>query len=333
MSSKSKRGGKGPQVLGLVDRRRTKKPCGICGIKKRMTQSHIPPRCAGNEMLVKRYRLVVNGNEVDSGRQDPGGIHLYGLCGDCNSQAGQFDNSYGDFARQLQPLWIKSRQMYVPPMISMPSITFDPGAVVRSILLGMCATGPVVHRNWPDWPRQLFGATPVEMPPGVRLFLALARGVTARVAGPIAGFPIVGPQLRRDASGAPVGINAVASVYFPPFAWELIYPGETSLTDERWADVSKWTTIRPGDTRVLSELVPALPAVYHPWHDPSRNQNWLELFSSEITRIVECANVEGGPPDPHAPSTVDKRAHISTEMFDEFLRKRGMAPPHLDQTD
>jgi hypothetical protein len=329
MSSKSKRGDKRPRVLGLVNRRGDKRPCGICGVKKRMTQSHVPARCAGNELLAKRYRLMVNKNEVDSGRQDPGGIHLYGLCADCNSQAGQYDDAYGDFARQMRPLWVKPWQVHVPAVISLPPVTCDPGAVVRSILLGMCATGPLIHRQWPDWPIQLASGTPVEMPPELRLYLALARGMTARVAGPIAGFPVAG-LLRRDSSGNPVGINAVASVYFPPLAWELIYPGETTLSDQRWANVTNWTTIEPGDTRVLSELVPALPAVSHPWHDPTRNQHWVELFSSEVTPIIECANVEGGPPDLRAPSTLEKRAYVSTEMFNELLRKRGMTPPTSD---
>ena len=92
-----------------------------------------------------------------------------------------------------------------------------------------------------------------------------------------------------------MGINAVASVYFPPLAWELIYPGETTLTDERRADVTGWTTFKPGDVQVLDALVPALPTVCHPWHDPARNEHWVELFSSEITPIIECPNVEGGP--------------------------------------
>jgi hypothetical protein len=55
--------------------------------------------------------------------------------------------------------------------------------------------------------------------------------------------------MRRDSAGLPVGINAVASVYFPPLAWELIYPGETTLTDEGRADVTSWTMFAPGDTQ------------------------------------------------------------------------------------
>jgi hypothetical protein len=330
MSSKSKRRKShvqqtGSRVLGLINYHGEKRPCGICGVTKRMSRAHVPPQCAGNQMLVKRSRFMVNEHEVDVGRHDLGGIHLYGLCAECNTQAGQYDEAYGDFAAALRPNWVKSWQIQVPPLISTPSVTFDPGAVARSILLGMCATGPLIRRQWPDLPAQLASGTPLEMPPELRLFLALARGRTARVAGPIAGFPVAGP-IRHDSSGAPVGINAVASVYFPPLAWELIYPGETTLTDERRADVTGWTTFKPGDVQVLDALVPALPMVCHPWHDPARNEHWVELFSSEITPIIECPNVEGGPADLRAPSTLKKRAYISTDDFNELMRKRGMTP-------
>lgn len=103
-------------------------------------------------------------------------------------------------------------------------------------------------RDRPDQLATLASGSPLEIPSKLRLFLALTRGRTARVAGPIAGFPVAGP-MRRDSAGLPVGINAVASVYFPPLAWELIYPGETTLTDEGRADVTSWTMFAPGDTQ------------------------------------------------------------------------------------
>jgi hypothetical protein len=331
MSSKLKRRRsrvqqRGSRVLGLINYHGEKLPCGICGVKKPMSRSHVPPQCAGNEMLVKRYRLMVDKHEVDAGRQDLGGIHLYGLCADCNTQAGQYDEAYGDFADRLCMPGLKSRQLHLPPLITLPSVPFDPGAVVRSILLGMCATEPHISKHWPDFPTQLVSGSPVTMPPELRLFLALTRGATARVAGPISGFAAVG-TLRRDASGTPVGINAAASVYFPPMAWELIHPGETKLTDDRWLDVSSWTTIKPGDIRVVSELVPALPAICQPWHDPRGDGDWVELLSTEICPIIECSNVDGGPPDPRAPSTLGKRAHVSIEEFNAMARKHGLTPP------
>jgi hypothetical protein len=114
-------------------------------------------------------------------------------------------------------------------------------------------------------------------------------------------------------------------------AWELIHAGETILTHDGWADVTSWTTIKPGDTRLLSDLVPVLPPVCHPWHHPTLSEHWVELLSTEICPIVECANVDGGPPDPRAPLTLGKRAHVSMDQFNEILRKRGIAPPTGDE--
>ena len=188
----------------------------------------------------------------------------------------------------------------------------------------MCATGPLIKRKWPDLPPALAEGSPVELPTDVRLYLALSRGLTARVACPIAGFHVLGPNVRRAASGLLVGINAVASVYFPPVAWELVHTGDTILTDQCWADVGSWTNFRPGDRHLLDELVPSLPAVCHPWHHPTRNEHWAELLSSEITDIIECANVDGGPPDPMSPATLAKRAHLTTEEMQELARQRGI---------
>jgi hypothetical protein len=123
-----------------------------------------------------------------------------------------------------------------------------------------------------------------------------------------------------------MGITAVASVYFPPFAWELVHAGETTLTRDRWADVSSWTTIEPGQSRVLHNLAPVLPVVCHPRHDPERDEGWVELLSDKIAPIIECSNIEGGPPDPLAP-TLNARKHVTIDEFDELLRTNGMTPP------
>jgi hypothetical protein len=70
----------------------------------------------------------------------------------------------------------------------------------------------------------------------MRLHLALSRGVTARIAGPIAGFHVLGPNIRHDSSGLLAGINAVASVYFPPAAWELVHAGDRGTLDKFTGD-------------------------------------------------------------------------------------------------
>ena len=266
------------------------------------------------------------GTDVSPGRQDVGGIHLYGLCAKCNGKASKFDGAYGEFARAMDPLWFKRWQIHLPPLITTLPVEFDPGSVVRSIL-GMCATGPLIKRHWAELPLQLATGEPVEMPSEIRLYLALARGLTARVAGPILGYHAAGPNHRKDSLGVPVGRGAVASVYFPPLAWELVLGTiESTLPDEGWADVSSWTEIRAGDTHSFSDLVAALPAVCHPKHHPTRHQHWLDLVDTEAAPIVQCANVKGGPPDPLVPVLAAGK-YASTDELASCAAPRSMTHP------
>lgn len=319
---KSNMGSQG-RMLGPLMNRKGKRPCGICGEVKLLSKAHVPPRCAGNEMLVKRYRFMMSGHEADSGRGDLGGIYLYGLCAKCNTLAGEYDSAYGALAASLQSLWIKSWTIEVPPRIKMPPIEFDPGSVVRSILLGMCATGDLIYQNDPALPLALTKGELVELPSTIRLYLALARGRTARVAGSIAGFHVMGPNIRRDQNEVPIGINSLASVYFPPLAWELVHTGDTTLVPDGWANVGTWTELRPGDIHRLSDLVTTLPAVCHPWHHPSLSEGWTELTNTNHVPIVECENIEGGSRDPQTPLTVTKRAVVSIDQFTEMARRNG----------
>ncbi|MHA7663709.1 hypothetical protein [Mycolicibacterium sp. HS_4_1] len=289
-----------------------------------LSKAHVPPKCAGNKMLVKRHHFTRNGHEADAGRSTMGGIHFYGLCGDCNTLAGQYDEAYGVLASGLRPLWVKSWRIEVPPRIQMPSIEFDPGSVVRSILLGMCATGELIYRNWPSLPSDLTNGQSVQLPSDMRLYLALARGMTARVAGSMSGFQIYGPNARRNLEGAPIGINALASVYFPPMAWELVQAGDTTLDADGWVNVSDWTQYLPNETHRLPDLVSALPSVCHPWHHPVHNEGWFDLMNINHVPIVECENIEGGPRDPDAPLTVTKRAVVSIDEYKEMARRNGM---------
>jgi hypothetical protein len=297
----------------------------MCGFTKFMSQSHVPPRCAGNKDIVARHHLVrIRGNEIEPGRQLAGGIHLYGLCAKCNKRAGRFDSAYRDLVEPLRGMWAKYWQIELPPLLRTPSVAFDPGSVARSILLGMCATGPLIRRHWPELPTRLADGDPVELPTEMRLYLALARGLTARVAGPIVGYHAAGPHYRLDSRGVPVGRSSISSVYFPPLAWELVHAMETTLPAEGWVDVSDWTTVQPGATHILSDLVPALPAVCHPKHHPTLHEHWLEMLDTELAPIVECANVEGGSPDPRAPA-LQTRICVSPDYFKDLARQRGQA--------
>lgn len=314
--------------IGPARRSKAKAKCGVCGLSKQMTKAHVPPQCAGNEMLAKRHRLIVKGNVVSPGRQAMGGIFFRGLCAGCNTRASQYDGAYGNFAAALAQCWVKSLTLCVPTPITLPkTIDFDPGGVVRSILLGMCATGPLVNEHWPEFLAVLAEGKPVELPSEIKLYLALARGRSARVAGAIFGFHVIGPHARRSTEEPLIGINAIASVYFPPLAWELIHAGESILDKHGWVDVSKWTQLPPGEIHKLTDLVPSLPATCHPYHHPDLNDHWTEVLNSDLVDITECVNIEGGPPDPASPLTLTTRAHATIDEFREVGRRLGLTGP------
>ncbi|GAC68872.1 hypothetical protein [Gordonia soli] len=313
-----------PKALDQVRRRKRKYPCGMCGETLIMSKSHVPPQCAGNLGLVHRTRLIVRGSDVSHGRADRGGIHFYGLCRRCNTAAGDFDPAYGAFATLLRPYWVRDWTLQLPGLVETPDVTLRPGAVVRSLLLGMMATTTMIRRLCPDLAEQLLTGEPVDLPSNVRLRMAFARGRSARVAGTMSGFHLVGPLSRHESDGSPIGIHSLSAVYFPPLAWELVRAGPTLLDEYRWADVSDWTRYDVTDERRLPDLVPALPVTAHPWHHPDLNRHWSEMTSSELSQIIECLNIEGGPErTAGAPITLEQRSYLSMEEFEEIARRRG----------
>jgi hypothetical protein len=231
-----------------------------------------------------------------------------------------------DFAAALQPCWVKQLKLHVPGRMTLPAADIDPGALVRSILLGMCGTGPAIVDHWPELPKSLVAGEPIALPTAMKLYLALAKGVSARVAGPIFGFHLMGWLKRQAADGRNIGINAIASVYFPPLAWELVHAGETILDDHGWVDVSSWTQLRPGETHTLTDLVPSLPVTHHPYHHPDLSDHWTEVLNSTRAPITECFNIEGGEPDPDSPLTLTARAHATVDEIHEIGRRLGVNP-------
>lgn len=275
-------------------------------------------------MLTPEYKLMSVGGTVRIGRQKLGGIHFLGHCADCNSRIGErYDAYYAQFADLLRPSWVKDWRISCPPQIKVPDGEFYPGKVIRSILLGMCALTPYMQREWPDFVAGLMAGEPVDLPGDLKLYLALARGMSARVNGTVAGFYLLGPKRRYGSDGLPHGINAVASVYFPPLAWELVHDGTSVLGDDGWADVSNWSTVPPAEPHQLSEYFTDLPVVAHPQHTPGDHENWIDLFAEELAPISECMNILNETPDPLTRKAFEEKATISVEEVRELGRRRG----------
>lgn len=258
-----------------------------------MTKAHVPPQCAGNTGLVTRAsHMLDSGGMVSLGRREIGGIYYAGQCDTCNNIAGaDFDPAYGKMAAALNPLWAKASALMLPPVLRLPHVPIRPGAAARSIILGMCALTPVIRREMPA--QDLLDAhKTIVLPSGFRLFLALARGKTAWVSGTMSGSYVAGPRRVVDVDGTAITLHAIASVFFPPLAWQLVHrPGSVLLERDGWADISDWCAMTPQDVQFLDDLVPALPAVVHPRHQIGGDIHRADLLNDEMCPIIECFDV------------------------------------------
>ncbi|UJW32469.1 hypothetical protein L3Q67_01380 [Saccharothrix sp. AJ9571] len=82
-----------------------------------------------------------------------------------------------------------------------------------------------------------------------------------------------------------------AAVYFPPLAWNLVSEGSTYLDGQGWADASSWLSMPITERRDISALCSSLPLVQEPSQDAREWDSFLQLFSDEITPIVECSGL------------------------------------------
>ncbi len=295
-----------------------------------MTRAHVPPQCAGNTDAVTRAKWMLNSetSAITLGRYDRGGIHFPGQCDSCNKAAGRhFDPSYGALSDALRPLWAASLGQPQQESVPMPSIQFRPGAVARSIILGMCATTPLMRANWPQVAAVLDPMTAVQLPAGHRLFLAFARGKTAWVSGSTLG---IYDNVSYHQSKL---LMALSSVFFPPLAWQLVGHGERTLVEDGWVDVSDWLSFPITDTHDLQQLVARLPMVKHPRHTVD-GAHWVEFIQDDVSGVMECLDVlDHDSDDARTRQRHIERIKVPMEearaVVEQYLRRRdGMVNSH-----
>ncbi|MEV0360639.1 hypothetical protein AB0H71_31745 [Nocardia sp. NPDC050697] len=262
---------------------------------------------------------------VSLGRADQGGIFFWGQCRSCNSAAGEvFDPAYGKLATALLPWWRASLDRNLTGLVPVPDVDFKPGAVARSIVLGMCATTTIIRRNWPTVEALLDRSTQVELPARMRLYVALARGRTAWVAGTAASYWHSGPRARRGGIDGPQILMSFSSVFFPPLAWRLIDEDTAMLDDEGWADVSEWCSIAPDAVHNLRNFVTKLPKVRHPRHEPHGDNEWVDQVQGEVSHIIECLDVLDSRSDQAGTRRrTMQRAMVPMEEVEALARERG----------
>jgi hypothetical protein len=251
-----------------------------------MSKAHVPPQAAGNGHEVTSAIVLITNGVRKNGRQTAGGLWLRGLCERCNSLAGaRYDDAYGDFVRRIRTYTRVSRRFRLLEPSAPPAVSVAPGRVARSVLFGMFAISPHLRVLFPRLAEDLAQQrTHISMPDSLALRFALYPSSAARLSGPIYSNRVLS---RRE------HYNTFAEIFFQPLAWVLTpqdrapLPGGTeSILDRHgWAEANDW--LRYGDdvTSVdLRNLCRCVPLVNHPLSDPSE---WIEMFSDEITPMLE----------------------------------------------
>ena len=212
-----------------------------------------------------------------------GGIHFYGLCGDCNGLQSRWDPAYAELARLLSPFLFGTNSSLPPGSAAgMPHGDVLPGAIARSVFIGAFALNPALRDISPDSASALLNRRAhVPVPEGTQLEMALTLGPTARVTGAMSGFHLLSPKIE----GRSLGASSLAQIYFPPMAWRLVDEDHITHRHEDWANVSSWLTYPPDAIVPLDDLVPHLPVVLP--HRVNNHDDWVELLAHEACFIVE----------------------------------------------
>lgn len=274
-----------PGALGLDLRSKDPRPCGLCGDLRRMSRAHVPPQVAGNSRDVTSSIVLIANGIRRNGRSTSGGVWVRGLCEKCNSLAGaRYDSAYGDFVQRIRSYGRLSGRFHLPEPWSPPAVSVAPGRVARSVMFGMFAISPHLRELFPELAADLSaGRAHITIPDKLSLRYAMYPDRVARLTGPVYSQRVLG---RRE------HYRTFAEIFFPPLAWVLtsgdhLSPGgaESILDLQGWAEATTW--LRYGDdvtSTDLRNLCRRLPVVTHPLSDPSE---WLEMFSDEITPILE----------------------------------------------
>jgi hypothetical protein len=236
---------------------------------------------------------VVQNQIVRDGRNLHGGLNVYGLCPGCNGLQAKYDDAYKQLWSATRSCWVHG-DLVLPRQIAMPAKQIRPGAVARSVLIGLFGLDSRLRELFPKVAGSLLQQQAVDLPRDLQLCVALCRGLKARVSGSV---------LWTDAAAlagggrTPLGVNSRGQIYFPPLAWQLVdtdplpLPMTSLIAEQGWADVSSWLLLDPAHEEPLSALVPSLPPVTHPKWDRQFRAGGMELFPPDTTFILECDNV------------------------------------------
>jgi hypothetical protein len=95
-------------------------------------------------------------------------------------------------SQALYPCWIRGDLSIPNGRIELPSQEIAPGAIARSVVIGMFGLNAKLRELYPqlaDSLRQRLDS--IQLPRDIQLWLALARGTTARITGHVLGHGLL----------------------------------------------------------------------------------------------------------------------------------------------
>ena len=276
-----------PRVVGA---RRILQLCGMCGSDEPLSRTHVPPQAVGNKAAVTRRHLMSVNGTLTRGRETEGGLHVPGLCVDCNRTAGRWDTAYAEFHRMLGPAVTGETALKLPDFLNPPAEPVAIGAVVRSILAGACALNPRLRIvQSPELPDLLINGDPFEMPDRFDLRLGWATGRAARITGSILRMDVLA---RSEGEGSQVEDFAAAQAHYAPIAWRLMYSGRAEVCNRQgWASINHWTNYPPTERRDLNTVCGRLPRVSRTSSEVDYTGGWIEMSADEGCHLALCDDI------------------------------------------
>lgn len=220
--------------------------CRLCGLFKKLTFEHLPPRSSGN-WAPRRYASAFDILTTEDISEFPSegvviqrrgsGFHL--LCKECNELLSNL--GYVEGYVQLVSETAHAMAHFIgdlderealPDKVRLQVKELYPGRIVRQALaMVMCASGsPHFGAVFPDMRDCVMSGTPTILPIGMSLHLAIVAGPRGRLVPPIVAAD-------RAAGEWQVLLEAT----FAPLSWVLRL--SNSPPNLLAADVSAWTTL------------------------------------------------------------------------------------------
>lgn len=148
--------------------------CGLCRERKKLSDTHVPPKACGNRGDMRSSGVDLNTNMTVSSRPKPGGVRGYFLCEPCNGATGRWDEDlvllqktlmHGLLHAGVDETWIDLELSFNEKIRA--------GRLARAICAGVFAMNETFASDFPSVADAIVGGHGAELPSSVRLHMAL----------------------------------------------------------------------------------------------------------------------------------------------------------------